>query len=49
MSLTGDPNGTPMKVGVGIADVKCGMFACLGILAALMAKPTEDHGQLSSL
>lgn len=25
MSLTGDPEGAPMKVGVGIADVMCGM------------------------
>ena len=27
MSLTGAPDGQPMKVGVGIADVMCGMYA----------------------
>ena len=25
MSLTGEPDGAPMKVGVGVADVMCGM------------------------
>jgi len=35
MSLTGEPEGAPMKVGVGIADVMCGMYATVGILAAL--------------
>jgi len=33
MSLTGEPERAPMKVGVGIADVMCGMYACVGILA----------------
>ncbi|MEE2628351.1 MAG: CoA transferase, partial [Candidatus Latescibacterota bacterium] len=27
MSLTGEPDGEPIKVGVGIADVMCGMYA----------------------
>ena len=35
MSLTGVPDGEPMKVGVGIADVMCGMYASSAILAAL--------------
>ena len=35
MSLTGEPEGAPMKAGVGIADVMCGMYAAVGILAAL--------------
>jgi len=35
MSLTGEPEGDPMKVGVGITDVVCGMYATVGILAAL--------------
>ncbi len=35
MSLTGEPEGQPMKVGVGIADVMCGMYAATAILAAL--------------
>ncbi|SEL45908.1 CaiB/BaiF CoA transferase family protein [Jannaschia helgolandensis] len=45
MSLTGDPNGAPMKVGVGIADVMCGMYACVGILAALRHAEATGEGQ----
>ena len=35
MSVTGEPDGSPMKVGVGIADVMCGMYAAVSILAAI--------------
>jgi crotonobetainyl-CoA:carnitine CoA-transferase CaiB-like acyl-CoA transferase len=45
MSLTGDPDGAPMKVGVGIADVMCGMYATVGILAALRHRERTGEGQ----
>lgn len=45
MSLTGEPDGTPMKVGVGIADVMCGMYAAVGILAALRHRDQTGEGQ----
>ncbi|MBO9444510.1 CaiB/BaiF CoA-transferase family protein [Ruegeria sp. R14_0] len=45
MSLTGDPEGAPMKVGVGIADVMCGMYASVGILAALRHRDQTGEGQ----
>jgi crotonobetainyl-CoA:carnitine CoA-transferase CaiB-like acyl-CoA transferase len=45
MSLTGDPEGVPTKVGVGIADVMCGMYATVGILAALRHKDRTGEGQ----
>lgn len=45
MSLTGEPEGAPMKVGVGIADVMCGMYACNGILAALYHRAQGGKGQ----
>ncbi len=45
MSLTGAPEGEPMKVGVGIADVMCGMYACIGILAALRHRDQTGEGQ----
>ncbi|MEM6758618.1 MAG: CoA transferase [Pseudomonadota bacterium] len=45
MSLTGDPDGTPTKVGVGIADVMCGMYATIGILAALRHRDQTGEGQ----
>lgn len=45
MSLTGDPDGAPTKVGVGIADVMCGMYATVGILAALRHRDATGIGQ----
>lgn len=45
MSLTGEPDGRPMKVGVGIADVMCGMYAVVGILAALRHRDRSGEGQ----
>ncbi|WP_293576011.1 CaiB/BaiF CoA-transferase family protein [Phaeobacter sp.] len=45
MSLTGEPDGRPIKVGVGIADVMCGMYACVGLLAALRHKEQTGEGQ----
>ncbi|WP_394355437.1 MULTISPECIES: CaiB/BaiF CoA transferase family protein [unclassified Meridianimarinicoccus] len=45
MSLTGAADGMPMKVGVGIADVMCGMYATIGILAALRHRETTGEGQ----
>ena len=45
MSLTGAPDGPPMKVGVGIADVMCGMYATIGILAALRHRDATGQGQ----
>ena len=45
MSLTGDPAGEPMKVGVGVADVVCGMYATIGILAALRHRDKTGEGQ----
>lgn len=45
MSITGDPDGPPMKVGVGIADVMCGMYATIGILAALRHRDQTGEGQ----
>lgn len=45
MSLTGEPDGAPMKVGVGITDVMCGMYATVGILAALRHRDRTGEGQ----
>ena len=41
MSLTGEPEETPQKVGVAIADIMAGMYAATAILAALRHR---DHG-----
>ena len=45
MSITGAPDGPPMKVGVGIADVVCGMYAATAILAALRHRDATGAGQ----
>lgn len=45
MSLTGEPEGAPMKVAVGIADVMCGMYASTAILAALRHRDKAGEGQ----
>ena len=45
MSITGDKNGTPMKVGVAIVDVAAALFACNAILAALYTRERNGEGQ----
>ena len=45
MSITGEPDGPPTKVGVGIADVMCGMYATVGVLAALRHAESTGQGQ----
>ncbi len=45
MSLTGEPEGEPMKVAVGIADVMCGMYASTAILAALRHRDLTGQSQ----
>ena len=45
MTLTGAPQGEPMKVAVGIADVMTGMYASNAILAALRHKDKTGEGQ----
>ena len=45
MSITGDPEGAPMKDGVGIADVMTGMYASTAILAALRHRDSTGDGQ----
>ena len=45
MSITGDPDGLPMKVGVGIADLMCGMYAAVSILSAIHHRDNGGTGQ----
>ncbi len=45
MSVTGEPEGAPVKVGVGIADVMCGMYAAVAVLAALRHRDLTGEGQ----
>jgi crotonobetainyl-CoA:carnitine CoA-transferase CaiB-like acyl-CoA transferase len=45
MSITGTPEGSPQKVGVALVDVICGLFASVGILAALRHRDRTGEGQ----
>jgi len=45
MSITGETDGEPMKVGVGISDVMCGMYAGLAIVSAIRHRDLTGDGQ----
>ena len=45
MSITGPEEGEPYKVGVAIADITAGLFACNAILAALFEHQKSGRGQ----
>jgi crotonobetainyl-CoA:carnitine CoA-transferase CaiB-like acyl-CoA transferase len=45
MSITGAPDGEPQKVGVALVDVICGLFAAVGILAAVRHRDRTGQGQ----
>jgi crotonobetainyl-CoA:carnitine CoA-transferase CaiB-like acyl-CoA transferase len=45
MSITGEPDGRPLKVGAALIDMICGLHAAGGILAALRARERTGRGQ----
>ncbi len=45
MSLTGEPDGPPLRMGVSISDHVAGIYAVVGILAALHARRQTGKGQ----
>ncbi|MDA1093807.1 MAG: CoA transferase [Acidobacteria bacterium] len=45
MSITGEAGRPPVKVGIPITDLGAGLFAVVGILAALMARTKTGRGQ----
>ena len=46
MSVTGPPDGEPARTGTSTADIGAGMWALIGILAALHAREASGRGQL---
>ena len=46
MSVTGEPDGEPVRSGTSLADTGAGMWAVIGILAALHAREASGRGQL---
>jgi crotonobetainyl-CoA:carnitine CoA-transferase CaiB-like acyl-CoA transferase len=45
MDLTGDPNGSPEKIGVAFADVMTGLYSVIAIQAALAHRDRTGQGQ----
>ena len=45
MSVTGEADGEPVRVGNSAADIGAAMWAAIGILAALHARDTNGHGE----
>ena len=45
MSVTGEPDGQPQKVGVAVTDIFTGIYATVGILAALHQRQATGRGQ----
>jgi formyl-CoA transferase len=45
MSITGEADGEPVRVGLAIADLLSGMYACNAITAALFARQRQKTGQ----
>jgi formyl-CoA transferase/CoA:oxalate CoA-transferase len=49
MSLTGEPEGEPVRFPVPLADMTTGVYAALGILGALLARGRTGRGQVLDL
>jgi crotonobetainyl-CoA:carnitine CoA-transferase CaiB-like acyl-CoA transferase len=45
MSVTGEADGPPMKVGYAVTDMGAGMFGAIGVLAALISRDKTGRGQ----
>jgi formyl-CoA transferase len=46
MSITGEPGGDPVKVGVPICDLVCALYGALAAVSALRARDQTGRGQL---
>lgn len=45
ISITGEPDGTPVRVGTSISDITAALFTTIGILSALHHRNTTGKGQ----
>jgi formyl-CoA transferase len=46
MSITGEPGGDPVKVGVPVTDLVCALYGALACVSALRARERDGQGQL---
>lgn len=44
MHITGEKDGSPVKVGVAITDLTTGLYACQAVLAALYGREKSGKG-----
>ena len=42
--ITGEPDGPPSRVGIPLADLAGGLFACLSVLGALVGRRNQERG-----
>ncbi len=49
MSITGEEDGTPVKVGVPIADLTCGLYGALAAVSALRQRERSGRGAFVDL
>lgn len=45
MSVTGEPDGAPVKVGLPMCDLTCGLYIALAVTSALHERATSGAGQ----
>ena len=45
MSVTGEPDGPPVKTGIAVTDIGAGMLAAYAIMAALFHRETNDSSE----
>ncbi|MDE2842438.1 MAG: CaiB/BaiF CoA-transferase family protein [Chloroflexota bacterium] len=45
MSITGDPEGEPEKIGVAVTDIGAGMWAAFAVMSALYRREQDGEGQ----
>jgi CoA:oxalate CoA-transferase len=46
MSITGEPDGPPVRPGVSLGDITAGLYTAIGILAALHERERSGRGQM---
>ncbi|MFH1141437.1 MAG: CaiB/BaiF CoA-transferase family protein [Chloroflexota bacterium] len=49
MSITGEPDGGPVRVGASVGDIVASLYCVIGILAALQERATSGRGQMLDL
>ncbi|HUQ16490.1 MAG TPA: CoA transferase, partial [Candidatus Saccharimonadales bacterium] len=49
MSVTGEPDGPPVKIGVPAVDLTSALYGAYAVLAALIARAADGRGQLIDL